>query len=174
MGNKKLTAGFTLIELLVVVAIIGILAAVVLASLNAARVKGRNARRSSDTKQLANAFSLAFSPTNPLPVVTSTWACLSTSCYGGWTSYIAVGAADTYLAPYIPKPTDPPDATRTNGGYMYNSSSGPYTAPYDGYVFPLGAYLLWDVEPPVSATSCGVGRIYTANASFVECMFKLD
>ena len=52
------TAGFTLIELLVVIAIIGILSSVVLASLNSARSKGRDARRLSDIKQLQLALEL--------------------------------------------------------------------------------------------------------------------
>lgn len=53
-------AGFTLIELLVVIAIIGILSSVVLASLNSARRKGRDARRISDVKQLQLAMELYY------------------------------------------------------------------------------------------------------------------
>jgi prepilin-type N-terminal cleavage/methylation domain-containing protein len=50
--------GFTLIELLVVIAIIGLLSSIVLASLNSARVKSRDARRLEDLKQMANAVQL--------------------------------------------------------------------------------------------------------------------
>ncbi len=54
-------AGFTLIELLVVIAIIGLLSSVVLASLNSARQKGRDARRVADLKQLQVALELYYS-----------------------------------------------------------------------------------------------------------------
>jgi len=59
----KKNKGFTLIELLVVIAIIGILSSVVLASLNSAREKSRDARRISDVKQLQLALELHFDTT---------------------------------------------------------------------------------------------------------------
>lgn len=49
---KKYTKGFTLIELLVVIAIIGILASVVLVSLNSARNKGKAGRIQVEAAQL--------------------------------------------------------------------------------------------------------------------------
>lgn len=52
--NRK--SGFTLIELLVVISIIGLLATIVLVSLNQSRVRARDARRAADINQLATAI----------------------------------------------------------------------------------------------------------------------
>jgi len=102
MRNK----GFTLIELLVVIAIIGILSSVVLASLNSARQKGRDARRVSDLKQLQLALELFYD------------------------SNAAVGypAALSSLAPnYISViPTDPGGGTAAYGYVQTGSGTGYY------------------------------------------------
>lgn len=66
--------GFTLIELLVVIAIIGILASIVLASLNSARTKSRDARRVADIKQIQLALELYFDAKGEYPEVTSNLA----------------------------------------------------------------------------------------------------
>lgn len=58
--EKKAQKGFTLIELLVVIAIIGVLATIVLVSLNTARSKARDSRRVSDLRQLALALEMYY------------------------------------------------------------------------------------------------------------------
>lgn len=60
LSRTRESRGFTLIELLVVIAIIGILSSVVLASLNGARKKGRDARRISDVKQIQLALEMYY------------------------------------------------------------------------------------------------------------------
>jgi len=73
MYNKK---AFTLIELLVVIAIIGLLASIVLVSVNKARAKARDAKRLSDFRNLVSALEMYYDdhndyPPNPHPG----WAC---------------------------------------------------------------------------------------------------
>ena len=72
MNNYK--KGFTLIELLVVIAIIGILASIVLASLNSARIKSRDARRVADVKQIQLALELYFDTNKGYPAGADTTA----------------------------------------------------------------------------------------------------
>ena len=69
---KNSKKGFTLIELLVVIAIIGILSSVVLASLNSARKKSRDARRVADIKQIQLALELEFDKTRAYPSALAT------------------------------------------------------------------------------------------------------
>ncbi|MCX6731429.1 MAG: prepilin-type N-terminal cleavage/methylation domain-containing protein, partial [Candidatus Parcubacteria bacterium] len=64
--NKK---GFTLIELLVVISIIGLLSSIVLASLNSARAKARDAKRMSDLHQLQLALELYYNQYGQYPDV---------------------------------------------------------------------------------------------------------
>ena len=77
---KQVKKGFTLIELLVVIAIIGILASVVLASLNSARTKSRDARRIADIKQIQIALELYFDANQEYPTSTEGTAVLTTGC----------------------------------------------------------------------------------------------
>ena len=96
IGNK----GFTLIELLVVIAIIGILSSVVLASLNTAREKSRDAKRISDVAQLQLALELYFDDDGKYPTT-------------------ALGLADLVTKGYIASvPTPPNGATQTTYGYQ--------------------------------------------------------
>lgn len=124
--------GFTLIELLVVIAIIGILAAVVLVSLNASRQKGRNAARVRMVQEYAKALEVARanSPTFSYPTITGAWACLGdygTTGYSPTDTCIGWGYNEdsnlmTSLAPYIANPP----GTTVDGyqGLIYRSPGG--------------------------------------------------
>ena len=111
----KKTKGFTLIELLVVIAIIGILATVVLVSLNSARAKARDSRRISDIKQVSLALEMYASDNNgAYPVVTGCTAANFTGLFNATT-----GALRTYIAT---TPVDP-----GSNSYLYGGTASNFT-----------------------------------------------
>ncbi len=64
--NNKIKA-FTLIELLVTIAIIGLLAAISLVSINRARTKSRDAKRLADVQQVITALDVYYDTNNNYP-----------------------------------------------------------------------------------------------------------
>lgn len=101
--------GFTLIELLMVIAIIGLLASVVLASVSQARMKARDAVRISDIHQIQNALEIyATDNSNLYPSV-------------GGTTYV-YALSGTLSPNYIS--TLPEDPTRTGTSrYRYATAN---------------------------------------------------
>lgn len=108
----KCTRGFTLIELLVVIAIIGMLSSVVLASLNSARGKARDARRILDLKSMQVALELFYSSYNRYPSATDG------NCTH-LTSFLSGGCLQTLVTNgFIPSLPDDPNG---NTQYYYDN-----------------------------------------------------
>ncbi len=119
--------GFTLIEILVVIAIIGLVASVVLVSLNNARKKARDARRLSDVHQIVLALNIYLDEKGEWPARTAD------ACCDGWDqgpcesdNTFIQSLADEGIMSKVP--VDP------NGG----SGTGCYG--YNYYVYGAGNY----------------------------------
>ena len=70
-GHWQNKQAFTLIELLIAIVIIGILATVGLGSFRTAQMRGRDAERKSDLKQISNALELYYSDYRSYPATFS-------------------------------------------------------------------------------------------------------
>jgi type II secretion system protein G len=122
---KKKSKGFTLIELLVVIAIIGILATIVLVSLNTARQKARDSRRVSDLRQIALALEMYYDDAITYPgdsdnATCDDWNAMVTALQGGANPYMATVPVDPTQTQALCNVASPPA-----GCYMYNAWGTP-------------------------------------------------
>jgi type II secretion system protein G len=136
--------GFTLVELLVVISIIGILIALSIFGLQAARESSRDARRKADLEQIRSGLEIYKSDCNSYPASLSFGASLvgndpgNTNCDG-----------NTYIAQV---PTDPVTPART---YYYSS---------DGLNYQLCASL---EQTPTSPEAC-------SGSCTTSCNYRTD
>lgn len=156
---RKASRGFTLIELLVVIAIIGMLSSIVLASMNSARMKARDAKRIADLAEIRSALELYFTDKGYYPRVIGSGNCDSTGgwdCNGYFYSHEALweSVLAVELAPYIDLPSDP-----LNTGSCPPWSTGCYTYTYGNpgrATFPAQFDLTAQLEDPSSPHRCAV------------------
>ena len=140
MRTKQKQSGFTLMELLVVIAIIGILAGIIMVSLNNARAKARDAKRVGDIRQMATAMEQYHIHNGFYPTGTASVASVGTGVL-----LSDPAAMDSALEPMIPNyipmfPISPNpadgdclgDSGRGNNNYWYDSADdgSAYTITY--------------------------------------------
>jgi type II secretion system protein G len=145
--RANLQKGFTLIELLIVMAIMGLLIGVTASSFQTSRIKGKDAKRKSDLKQIANALEAYQNdhgkyPLSTAGVITACGSGISVCSYG---SALTDENGTTYMA-QIPAETNASSGQK----YMYIVSS-------DQKKFQLFAYLenSQDSDVKIYSQNCG-------------------
>ncbi len=147
--------GFTLIELLVVVAIIALLASIVMASLNSAKAKARDAKRLDDKRQVVIALNAYYNDHGSWPDTSSNGGgrCLGPSGETCWNGvYSGDDSFVSLMKPYI---VSFPTNDVGSGSAAYNRLVFLSNfAPNPTWGAPTGAYLFWIQENSMPASIC--------------------
>lgn len=139
--------GFTLLELLVVIAIIGLLSSVVLASVNSAREKARDARRKADLKTAVQAIELYYNDHGTYQITDSGWGNdTGSGCSCGWFNYSGESYGDCSIA----------EALQEEGyvnGVIIDPTGGRKSSPTAGFTYMKyqrgnGFYMYAKLENP--------------------------
>ncbi len=141
---KSKQKAFTLIELLVVIAIIGLLASIVMVSLNKARAKGRDAKRIADKSQVVKALQMYSLDNGTLPTTGGVYKCLAPATVTCWNNnYAGLDSLVTALQPYLTQ--------------LPTNQAQPGTDAYDRLLYDFGgtdAILIWIQETGMTTQQC--------------------
>ncbi len=148
-NSRKNNTGFTLVELMLVIAIVSLLASVVMAGLQKASSKGRDAKRISDLQSVAAALEIYYQDNNSYPAV----SCISSPWWGCWGSTTGQqGSTELRLLPgnYIPKM--PQDPTFFDNGFVCTYNPGNNQRSYMYYSDGQNYVLATNLENPPAPT----------------------
>lgn len=151
--HSRFQTGFTLIELLVVVAIVGLLAAMILAAVNISRIRARDARRISDLKQVKLGFDLYLNEGGGFPPE-SVWITGNlVSCTSAFTRVPSDPLTPFYEYSYIPSGTsvfsncagNPSVHSAYRIDFFIENKNAAYYMDEDGNAFDsVGQSISWD------------------------------
>jgi prepilin-type N-terminal cleavage/methylation domain-containing protein len=161
MRKSNKNTGFTLIELLVVISVVGLLASIILVTLDHARVSARDARRISDLKSLQNVFELYASDHGssfPSVITNSSLDTWQTDLGASLSTYISV-----MPTPPVPGvPSQFPHSPDFRKDYKYTGSTMTMSncaGVHKQIIFNPGYYLSVTLENQGSALSLNDGGV---------------
>ena len=162
--------GFTLIELLVVISIIGLLSSVVLASLNSARIKARDAKRLADMQQLQTALDFYYDKFGTYPAPNSD---AGANFCGGWDATVdGVFVSALSANNFLPGVAKDPKGEAVCGNYAYYHYSATPASPYNGCTKDFYVIGVRDMEGSVGRYPTSPG--FACNAALRNWQDEFD